>query len=106
MDVRPTRLNGHMLSLESAQQIDQKLDQGVGIAADMPAVGQNLPLQFIAQPSRGRPHMSLLPRHAQRGVGQRHRHPSLGNEQAEPAAQLPVSWNSSLRGVLPPYPLE
>ncbi len=32
------------------QQIDQQLDQRAGIAADVAAVGQDLPLELLAQP--------------------------------------------------------
>ena len=32
------------------QQIEQELDQRAGIAADMAAVGQDLPLQLVGEP--------------------------------------------------------
>ena len=33
--------------LAQRQQVEQQLDQGAGIAADMPAIGEDLPLQLF-----------------------------------------------------------
>ena len=39
--------------LPQRQQVDQQFDQRAGIARDVPAVGKDLPLQFVGQLARG-----------------------------------------------------
>ena len=53
------------------QEIDQQFDERARIAADMAAVGENLPGQLFRQPLGGGADVTLLARHAQRGVGER-----------------------------------
>ena len=75
--------------LAQRQEIDQKLDQGARIAADMAAVRKDLPLQLVAQPLGGRAAVPGLPGHAQRRIGERYhglqaRH-AVGRIRGDPA---------------------
>ncbi len=55
------------------QEIHQQFDQRAGIAADMSAVGQDLPRQLIGQPLGRAANMTLLTGHAQGRVAERNR---------------------------------
>ena len=57
--------------LAQRQQIDQQFDQHAGIAADMAAVGQDLPAQFVDQPARIAAQMTGLALQAERRVVER-----------------------------------
>ena len=58
-------------SVPQRQQIDQELDQRAGIAADVSAVGQDLPLQLVDEPLGGAADVPLLSGHAERRSQQR-----------------------------------
>jgi hypothetical protein len=53
------------------QEVEQQLDQRAGIAADMAAIGQDLPLYLSDQVLHRASHVPRLAGHAQRCVGQR-----------------------------------
>ncbi len=57
--------------LPQRQQIAQQFDQRAGIARDVSAVGQDLPLQFVGQPRVAVADVARLIGEAQRGVAQR-----------------------------------
>ena len=59
------------VGLAQRQQLEQYVDDGARIAADMAAVGQDLPLDLAAQPRGHRLDVARLTGDAQRGVAQR-----------------------------------
>src|SRR6185503_6008855 len=58
--------------LPQRQQVGEQLDQRAGIAADMAAVGQDLPAQLLGQPPRAAAQLAGLALDAERSAGQRH----------------------------------
>ncbi len=57
--------------LPQRQQVEQQLDQCAGIAADVAAIGKDLPLQLVAEPLGGAADMARLVGHAERGISER-----------------------------------
>ena len=56
--------------LTQRRHVAEQLDQRAGIARDMPAVRQDLPLQFVGKPARRRGCGELLARHSRRSKAQ------------------------------------
>ena len=56
------------------QEIGHQFEQRAGIAADMPAVRQDLALQLLGEPLGGGADVALLPRHAERSGEERDHH--------------------------------
>ena len=54
--------------LPQRQEIAEQIDQRAGVARNVPAVGQDLALQFVRQPPRRRADVARLVRKAKRGV--------------------------------------
>ncbi len=60
--------------LAQRQEVAEQLDQRAGVARDVPAVGQDLPLQLVRQFARGAADVLGLVGQAQRGVAQCDQH--------------------------------